>query len=160
MRFDPAALNNSMLILVGFGAAFVVALWVSLIIWTFHDIRSRSRDALVRILAVLVSAILFLPGVVIYMLLRPRTTLEYEYSRALEDEALLRRIEENPLCPGCGRRIEADWLVCPGCHVILKKPCVACGRPLQFSWDICPYCSREVEGVRGVDGEPSPHILL
>ena len=41
-----------MLILVFWGA-FIAALWISLLIWTYRGIRSRARDMSTRILAVL-----------------------------------------------------------------------------------------------------------
>ena len=67
MSFDPSALNNLLLIAAAWGGAFLAALWLSLLVWTYRDIRSRVRDPLVRILAVLVVALLFLPGVVVYL---------------------------------------------------------------------------------------------
>src|SRR4030067_106737 len=71
MTFDPASLTIILLILTAWGAAFLAALWLSLVIWTFRDIRSRARDSLARILAVLVVAVLFLPGILIYLILCP-----------------------------------------------------------------------------------------
>ena len=53
MNFDPTSLSNFMLLLVTWGALFLAALWLSLIIWTYRDIRARARDPLGRILAVL-----------------------------------------------------------------------------------------------------------
>ena len=103
MQFDPSFLSNFLLILTAWGGAFIAALWLSLVIWTYRDIRPRARDPLARILAVLVVAVLFLPGIVIYLILRPARTLEEEYQQTLEEEALLRSIEESSLCPGCGR---------------------------------------------------------
>ena len=103
MTFDPSFLSNFMLILTAWGGAFLAALWLSLIVWTYRDIRQRARDPLGRILAVLVVAVLFLPGIVIYLILRPLKTLEDEYQHTLEEEALLQSIEDIPLCPGCGR---------------------------------------------------------
>jgi heme A synthase len=73
---DPITLKNILLILTGFATAFISALWLSLIIWTYRDIRRRVRDRMVRVLAVLVVAILFLPGLLIYVILRPSNTLE------------------------------------------------------------------------------------
>ena len=43
----------------------------------------------------LVSVVLFIPGVLIYLLLRPPRTLEEEYLVTLEEEALLRAIEDS-----------------------------------------------------------------
>jgi predicted amidophosphoribosyltransferase len=148
MIFDPATLKNILLVLTGFGAAFLAALWLSLIVWTYRDIRNRGRDPLVRILAVLVVAILFLPGIVIYLIIRPRQTLEDEYQHTLEEEALLQSIEDNPLCPGCGRRIRDDWVACPGCYTKLRKPCHQCGRSIELAWNLCPYCGTPAPGMR------------
>jgi hypothetical protein len=84
MHFDPTSLSNFLLILTAWGAAFVAALWLSLVIWTYRDIRGRARDPLARILAVLVVAVLFLPGIVIYLILRSPRTLEEEYQHQLK----------------------------------------------------------------------------
>ena len=148
MTFDPASLTNILLILTAWGAAFLAALWLSLVIWTFRDIRSRARDPLARILAVLVVAVLFLPGIIIYLILRPARTLEQEYQQTLEEEALLQAIEESPLCPGCGRRIKENWVVCPNCHTKLRKNCHQCGKLMELPWNLCPYCGTPAPGMR------------
>jgi hypothetical protein len=75
------------------GAAFLLALWLSLIYWTWRDAKARLREPLQRALAVLVSVVLFIPGVIIYLVLRPAKTIEEEYLTTLEEEALLRAIE-------------------------------------------------------------------
>lgn len=77
------------------GAAFLAALWLSLIFWTYRDARARMREPMMRILAVLVVVVLFIPGTLIYLLLRPTRTIEEEYLLTLEEEALLRAIEES-----------------------------------------------------------------
>ncbi|HPH98354.1 MAG TPA: zinc ribbon domain-containing protein [Anaerolineaceae bacterium] len=146
--FDPIFIRNLLLVLTGFSGAFLVALWLSLIAWTYRDIRKRSRDSLLHILAVLVVAVLFLPGIVIYLILRPAHTLEEEYQHTLEEEALLQSIEDNPLCPGCGRRIKDDWVACPNCHTKLKKPCHQCSRFMELAWNLCPYCGTPAPGMR------------
>lgn len=148
MIFDPSALSNFVLVATGFAVAFLAALWLSLIIWTYRDIRRRARDPLARILAVLIVAVLFLPGVLIYFILRPAHTLEEEYQHTLEEEALLQSIEDNPLCPGCGRRVHEDWIACPHCHTRLKKPCHECGKLMDLPWNLCPYCGTPAPGMR------------
>lgn len=139
--FDWEAISNAILIVVSALAAFGAALWLSLVIWTFRDMRSRSRDLLGQILAAAVVAVLSLPGLVIYLILRPRETLAEAYERSLEEEALLQSIEEKPVCPGCGRAAREHWQVCPYCHTKLKKVCVTCGELLQLGWNICPHCA-------------------
>ena len=148
MTFDPSNFSNFMLILTAWGGAFLAALWLSLIVWTYRDIRARARDPLGRILALLIVAVLFLPGIVIYLILRPQRTLEDEYQHTLEEEALLQSIEETPVCPGCGRRIREGWIVCPNCHTKVKKNCQHCGKPMELAWNLCPHCATPTPGMR------------
>ncbi len=148
MTFDPTFLSNSLLVLTAFGGAFLAALWVSLVVWTYRDIRSRARDPLVQILSALLVAVLNLPGVLVYLILRPTRTLEEEYQRTLEEEALLQALEDLPLCPGCERRVKDDWQVCPNCHTKLKKTCHNCAKFMELSWNICPFCSTPAPGMR------------
>ncbi len=148
MTFDPTSLSGFVRILIAFAGAFVVALWVALIVWTYRDIRARARDRLVPILAAVLVALLNLPGVLVYLILRPGRTLEEEYQQTLEEEALLQTIEDQPVCPGCERRVKDDWQVCPNCQTKLKKPCHQCGRLMELPWNICPYCATPAPGMR------------
>jgi hypothetical protein len=138
---DSELLSNLFLYGSALASAFLVALWVSLIVWVYRDARQRVRDRFIPILSCLVVVILFLPGVFIYLILRPQHTLEEEYQQALEEEALLFSIEEAPICPGCSRKVQNNWIVCPSCHTQLRKPCPKCGRAVELPWDLCPYCS-------------------
>jgi hypothetical protein len=120
------------------------ALLGGMAIWTFRDIRSRSRDALAHILATLLVIVLPIIGLVVYFMLRPKETLTDAYERSLEQEALLQAIEEPEICPGCGQRVRGDYLYCPACHTKLKSACPACDRPLHLRWSLCPYCGTSV----------------
>jgi len=146
--FDPTLLSSILLIATAFGGAFLAALWLALVVWTWRDIRSRARDPLAQVLAVLVVAALNLPGILVYLILRPSRTLEEDYQRTLEEEALLASIEDQALCPGCERRIREDWQVCPNCHTKLKKSCQHCGKLMELPWNICPYCGTPAPGVK------------
>jgi hypothetical protein len=148
MILDPQLLNNLITVLGAWAVAFIAALWVSLIIWTYRDIRARSRDQSLRIISIIIVALLFLPGIVIYLILRPAHTLEEEYQHTLEEEALLQSIEDIPLCPGCGRKTQTTWMVCPNCHTRLKKPCHKCRKLMELSWNLCPYCGTPAPGKR------------
>jgi RNA polymerase subunit RPABC4/transcription elongation factor Spt4 len=148
MTLDPSFLSSLLLGLTAWGAAFFVALWVSLIVWTYRDVRARGKDPLMRFLAVLIVAVLFLPGIVIYLIIRPAQTLEEEYQHTLEEEALLRSIEEARTCPGCGRHTRDDWLVCPHCQTKQKKPCHHCSYLMDLAWNICPHCGTPAPGLR------------
>lgn len=148
MSTDPSFMSNFALVLTGFGGAFLAALWVSLVVWTYRDIRTRARDPLVQILSALLVAVLNIPGVLVYLILRPQKTLEEDYQRTLEEETLLQALEDQTLCPGCERRVREDWQICPHCQTRLRKSCLHCGRLLELPWNICPYCGTVVPGAR------------
>ena len=153
MTLDPTLISSMLLIATAFGGAFLAALWLALVIWTWRDIRNRARDPLAQALAVLVVAALNLPGILVYLILRPTRTLEEEYQRTLEEEALLASIEDQALCPGCERRIKDDWQVCPNCHTKLKKTCQHCGKLMELPWNVCPFCGTPAPGMkREVEG--------
>lgn len=150
-----------------FAAVVAVVIWFALVIWTYRDMRARSRDPLARLLAAVLVALLNLPGVLVYVLLRPRETLTETYEQVLEEEALLQEIEEKPTCPGCSQRVQPDWQACPHCHTRLKKACVECDYLLELPWNICPRCTASQvnytsEGVIAMDSrhvspaEPPP----
>ena len=106
-----------------------------------------ARDPLVQTLATLLVAVLNLPGVLVYLILRPQRTLEEEYQRTLEEEALLQALENLRLCPGCERRVKDDWQVCPNCHTKLKKTCENCNKFMELPWNICPHCGTPAAGM-------------
>jgi RNA polymerase subunit RPABC4/transcription elongation factor Spt4 len=144
--------------LAGLGA-MTAAFWLALVIWTFRDMRARSRDIFAQILAALLVAVLFLPGWVIYWMLRPKETLAEAYERSLEEEALLQGIEEALVCPGCGTRVNGEFVVCPNCHTKLKKSCQNCGRALNLRWGVCPYCGTPSLGGVQLPAQPQQPVL-
>lgn len=135
---------------IAFGLAYTVALWVALVLWTWRDIAARSDSALVQIVSTLVVALFFAPGAVIYLMLRPRETLDEAYQRSVAEEYLIQDLEEFPACPACRRPIRDDYVFCPHCRVELRRPCAGCGRLIDLRWDACAYCGEAGYARRGV----------
>lgn len=127
--------------IVAFCGAFLVAFWIALVLWTFRDMRARSRDILATVLASLLVLVFGPIGLALYLLLRPRETLAEHYERMLEEETLLRDMEEQPVCPTCQHKLQPDWMLCPHCTTQLRRPCESCGRLQDIGWKICPYCA-------------------
>jgi hypothetical protein len=120
---------------------YFIVLWIGLVIWTYRDVRERTRDIFHQTVSVLLVLFFNLAGLFVYLLIRPQETLAQVYQRSLEEEALLQDLEEISACPNCRHPVEADFVICPLCRTQLKEPCVNCGRPLSYSWIACPYCS-------------------
>jgi RNA polymerase subunit RPABC4/transcription elongation factor Spt4 len=146
------SLGEIFVYLSAFLGAFLAAFWLSLVFWTYRDVRSRTRDRMIHIMATLITALLALPGLLIYLILRPRETLIEAYQRSLEEEALLSEIETRKVCPGCGAAVQAGWQLCAYCHTRIQKVCTQCGQLLELPWQICPYCATPVPG--------SPHSAI
>lgn len=133
--------------------AYFIAFWFSLIVWTFRDSRSRSRDLFTQALGTLLVVPpppVNLGGLILYLILRPRETLAEIYERSLEEEALLQGIEDVNVCPACKQLVEADYVICPHCYTQLKRKCPDCGRFMELDWTVCAYC-----GARSLH-EPPP----
>lgn len=121
-------------------AAYIVLLWAASVLWTYRDIRNRSEDVVVQVLAVALALLLPFAGVVLHMILRPRQTLNEKYERTLEEQYLRRDLEDQYVCPHCQRAIEPDFIICPHCHTSLRRRCQSCDRVVDLTWSICPYC--------------------
>lgn len=133
-------------VLIALGGAYVIAFWFVLIVWTFRDIEARSRNVVTQVVSTLMVVLFFVPGVLLYMILRPKETLDEAFQRSLEEEYLLQDLEELPLCPACHRYVEDDFVLCPHCHAQLREPCVACTRLVDLKWPLCPYCATVQHG--------------
>src|SRR3989304_6995587 len=113
------------LVLLGLlGGVWLFLLWLAIIVWVYRDIRERPRDMALQVLAVFVVLMFFpglnIPGLALYLMLRPRETLEEAYARSLEEEALLREIGDEGMCPSCRRFVERGWRVGPLCQPQVK----------------------------------------
>ncbi len=134
-------------------------LWLSIVVWVYRDIRDRTRDSSLQVLALFVVLMFFpgfnLPGLSLYLLMRPRDTLEEAYARSLEEEALLRELGDEGSCPSCRRLVDKDFQFCPSCQTQLKDQCAKCERLLSFSWVACPSCGTPRPGAISAE-QPAP----
>ncbi|MCC7161518.1 MAG: zinc ribbon domain-containing protein [Anaerolineae bacterium] len=156
---DLSAFGSILQFFVACIGAYLFAVWIAMIVWTFRDARSRSRDIFTQALSVALVVVFNLPGLLLYLILRPRETLAEKYERELAGEAMLQDIEERQVCPVCHHKVSPDFLVCPNCHTKLHKKCDHCGRVLNLKWNVCPYCG-ETQGTpvvgRAITTPPAP----
>jgi RNA polymerase subunit RPABC4/transcription elongation factor Spt4 len=133
------------------GGVWALLLWLSVVVWVYRDVRDRTRDSSLQVLSVFVVLTFFpgfnLPGLSLYLLMRPRETLEEAYARSLEEEALLRELGDEGSCLSCRRLVDKDFQYCPSCQTQLKDQCAKCERLLSFSWVACPTCGTARPGA-------------
>ncbi|MGD0764915.1 MAG: zinc ribbon domain-containing protein [Dehalococcoidia bacterium] len=135
--------DSAIRLAVALAASYWAILWLGAVIWTYRDIRDRGTDTVSQAVAVLLVLVFNLPGLVLYLILRPRETLAEAYVRNLETEAVLHEMGERGVCPSCQRQAQADFFFCPHCRTRLREACAGCGHPISLSWVVCPYCGRD-----------------
>ena len=89
------------------GCCFIYLLffiiWIILGIWVYNDAKERGENGALWLIIVLVLGII---GLIIWLLVRPKTVLIEAKSQILQPD---RR------CPNCGRIIPFDAKICPYC---------------------------------------------
>ena len=123
-----------------FLAAFLVVLWLTLCFWTFRDIQARTRDIIAQIMATMLVFFFNIPGVFLYMLVRPKETLNQAYERSLQEEYMLQDLEEREICATCRVKTQPDFLFCFNCRTRLRRECTSCNQLVKIKWASCPFC--------------------
>jgi len=136
---------------------FVFGLWISLVVWVWRDSRARTADRRFQYLFTVLVALLFLGGLCIYLLLRPRRTLAQDYAQQVEEEALLAELAQRCTCTTCQMPLGTDFQVCPTCGSVVKRPCPRCQRLLDLRFRFCPWCTLALAGQ--AKGAVSPSLL-
>ena len=124
--------------------AYVLVLWLSAVVWVYRDVKTRTADEVSQWIAVLLVAVFNLPGLIVYLVIRPQVTIADSYERSLEAEAILHELQlAASSCQNCRRPVEDDFHVCPHCRTTLREACRSCGRWVRTSWATCPYCATD-----------------
>ena len=126
-----------------FGVA-LLAFWLVVLYWVWLDSGDRITNKGVRIAYVLLTAVLFVPGLIIYLLIRPSQTIEEIYWADLERRYLKYETAELGDCPRCGAQLYPGFTFCPDCRLRLKIKCSVCEVEMDKKYKYCPSCGNEM----------------
>jgi hypothetical protein len=132
---------TAMLVSVQLLIAYIVVMWLALAYWTYRDIKSRSNQQTVQMVAVFLPLLFFLPGYWVYLLVRPGQTLSEREEERLR-AALISEYAVGAHCPYCREPVTDEFIMCPNCHFTLREACSGCSHALQSHWSGCPFCGR------------------
>jgi RNA polymerase subunit RPABC4/transcription elongation factor Spt4 len=118
--------------------SYAFIFWLALIFWVAIDVSSRSNNWFVRFGCILLAWLPVL-GFVLYLIVRPQSTLEEEKLHGLEEKILASQ-SQSFICPNCLELVRDDFVFCPGCGINIKRECPSCQRLLEIVWTQCPYC--------------------
>ncbi|MCF7846074.1 MAG: zinc ribbon domain-containing protein [Candidatus Peribacteraceae bacterium] len=117
--------------------AYLFVVLVAIVIWVARDVVSRSKNLIFQVFAILLVIVLNLPGLLIYLIIRPQKTLAEKYHETLEHKVLA---ESEEMCPKCDRPLPLIFQFCPNCGEEARKHCKKCHKLVSKNWSICPYC--------------------
>lgn len=125
-----------------FGYALLIASWVGAVLYVLHDSERRFKNPVMRLLAVLLPLGLWLPGLLIYLFLRPSETVtDRMYQKFLTNTV---KLQENPsMCPTCKGFVKPDFIYCPHCGDTVLMGCGHCSRSMRRDWKHCPSCGNQ-----------------
>jgi hypothetical protein len=144
------------MLIVALAASYWAILWLSAVIWTYRDMKDRGSDSTSQAVAVLLVLVFNLPGLILYLILRPHETLAEAYVRNLETEAMLHEMNEQEVCYACQKHIRPDFAYCPHCRTRLQEACANCGKAMSLNWAVCAYCGRERLAGAASSSRPAP----
>jgi RNA polymerase subunit RPABC4/transcription elongation factor Spt4 len=128
---------------------YLVVIWLASAYWAFRDMQQRSDNVILPYLVaagiILFTPIFFILAVWVYKIVRPHEKIGEVWERNLAEEALLAEVEAIHHCPGCDRRINDEWIICPNCRTRLNRVCPNCSRLVGMDWSLCAWCGKDFE---------------
>lgn len=82
-----------------FLGAYAVLLWAASVLWAYRDIRRRTEDISVQVLAVGIVLLLPFLGIPLHLILRPPQTLAEKYERTLKKSSCAAISKSNSSAP-------------------------------------------------------------
>ncbi len=130
-----------------FGSFLFVLLlifWLVLIGWVWVDSGERTSNMTIRVVYLLLVTLLNIPGLIIYLIIRPSETIEQIYWADLERRYLKYETSELGDCTKCGNQLLPGYVFCTNCGNEIKKKCPNCEVLIGKSVKFCPYCGTQV----------------
>ncbi len=122
----------------------LVIFWIVVLYWVWLDSGDRVSSISARIGYVLLPLFLFVPGLIIYLLIRPPQTIEEIYWADLERRYLKYETSELGDCPKCGTQLFPGFTYCPNCRLVLKVKCPNCEVEMDKHYKYCPSCGETI----------------
>jgi hypothetical protein len=127
----------------------VLMVWLACAFWAYRDMRLRTASAVWPYIAaawiIILTPLLFLFGLLIYRIVRPKETIGEINERALAEEAMLAEVQSRPHCANCRRPVHDEWIICPTCRNRLRRVCPNCEHLVELDWTLCAWCGKDFE---------------
>ncbi len=122
---------------------FFIFFWIVVLGWVWVDAGERTTNRTFRIVSVLLVGIFNILGLIIYLIVRPRQTIQEVYWADLERRYLKYETTELGDCKKCGFQLQPGFVSCPSCSEVLKVKCSGCEVNIDKNWRYCPFCNTQ-----------------
>lgn len=126
----------------------LVILWVFYIFWVWNDASMRSTSFIFRFFSLLLVALFNYLGLIVYLVIRPKFTIEQIYWMDLERRYLIYETADLRDCNSCGFQLRPDFNSCPQCGTQINVACEQCNEMISKHWKFCPYCNFQARDRR------------
>lgn len=117
--------------------------WLFVVGWVWFDASERYSSIWLRLVAVFLTLVFNLFGLIIYLIIRPKVTRDEDYWINLERRYLKFEAAGLEDCPNCGCEIMPNFINCPNCGYSLRVKCKSCEIFLEPEWNVCPFCGEK-----------------
>lgn len=121
----------------------IVVLWIFVTLWVWTDSGERTQNKFFRIIVTLFVVPFNIPGLLIYMMIRPPLTIDEMYWAELERRYLMYQTIDLDDCPKCGEGLMPGFNNCPACGLEIKTECSGCGVSVHKDYKFCPFCGTQ-----------------
>lgn len=138
------------------GLLFII-FWLVIVGWVWMDSGERTTKRWARVVYILLVLILNIPGLIIYLIIRPNETVEEIYWADLERRYLKYETSELGDCSKCGHQLYPGYVYCTNCGNEIKIKCPRCGVLVDKDHKFCEFCGFQVRD-RAVEQEKYPDV--
>lgn len=134
--------------------------WFVLVGWVWIDSGERTSDVRIRVVYLLLVIVLNIPGLIIYLIVRPSETIEDIYWADLERRYLKYETAELGDCPKCGSQLYPGYQFCANCGYDIKMKCPNCEVLIPKTSEFCPYCGTKLDNsIENDESYPTAEIM-
>lgn len=136
-----------------------IIFWLVIVGWVWIDSSERTSRKGLRFVYMLLAIVLNIPGLIIYLIIRPSETIEEIYWADLERRYLKFETSELGDCPKCGHQLYPGYVFCTNCGFELKKRCPKCNVLINKDHKFCEYCGEQIRD-RAMEQEKYPDVAV
>lgn len=140
------------------GFLFII-FWLVIVGWVWVDSGERTSKNSVRFVYILLVIVLNIPGLIIYLIIRPSETIEEIYWADLERRYLKFETSELGDCPKCGHQLLPGYVFCTNCGNEIKVRCPKCNILVDKDHKHCEFCGFQLRD-RAVQQERYPDVAV